>query len=138
MLKCPNHELSKEIIVNNFYARLSRHDKEMLDASSMGSFTSKQVDAKWCLIERIQCNAEDWEIDKGKESGINYEYECIKSFVETESFYELSAKFGLDSQTVVDFCKSFASHINIPKEKWNTYHEPFNDVCKENVIANEL
>ena len=26
MLKCPNHDLSKDIIVNNFYARLSCHD----------------------------------------------------------------------------------------------------------------
>ena len=33
MLKCPNHDLSKDIIVNNFYARLSHHDKELLDAS---------------------------------------------------------------------------------------------------------
>ena len=86
MLKCPNHDLSKEIEVNIFYARLSRHDKEMLDASSMGSFTSKKFNAKWDLIKRIHCNVEDWEIDKGKESGINYEYGCIKSFVETDSF----------------------------------------------------
>src|SRR4051812_31644719 len=38
MLKCPNHELPKEIILTNFYARLSRQDKEMLDASSSGVF----------------------------------------------------------------------------------------------------
>ena len=44
------------------------------------------VDDKWDLIERIQHNIEYWEIDKGKESGINYEYDCIKSFVETDSF----------------------------------------------------
>ena len=137
MLKCPNHELSKDIIVNNFYARLSRQDKEMLDASSMGSFTSKKVDAKWDLIEMIQHNIEDWEIDKGKESGINYEYDCIKSFVETDSFNKLSAKFGLDFQIVVDFCKYFASHINVPKQKWTKHHEPFKEICKENEIAND-
>ena len=38
---------------------------------------------------------EDWEINKGKESGIIYEYDCIKSFVETTSFNKFSAKFGL-------------------------------------------
>ena len=81
MLKCLNHDLSNDIIVNNFYARLSRHDMEILDASSMGSFTSKKIDAKWDLIEKIQQNVEDWEIEKGKEPGINYEYDCIKSFV---------------------------------------------------------
>src|ERR1041385_1228080 len=30
MLKCPIHELHKEIILTNFYARLSRQDKECL------------------------------------------------------------------------------------------------------------
>ena len=39
MLKCPNHELPKEIILTNFYARLSRQDKEMPDASSSGAFS---------------------------------------------------------------------------------------------------
>ena len=107
MLKCPNHNFSNEIIVNNFYARLSRQDKDMLDASSMGSFTNQKVDVKWDLIERIQHNAEDWEIKKGKESGINYEDDCIKSFVETDNFNKLSAKFGLDAQIGVYFCKSF-------------------------------
>ena len=81
MLKCPNHELPNDIIVNNFYARLSRRDKDMLDAYSLGSFTNKKVNAKWNLIERIYRNAEDWEIDKGKESGITYEDDCIKYFM---------------------------------------------------------
>ena len=34
---CPNHELSREIIIRNFYARLS-HDQSMLDTSCAGSF----------------------------------------------------------------------------------------------------
>ena len=41
MLKCPNHELPKEIILTNFHARLSRMGEkvwEMLDASSSGVF----------------------------------------------------------------------------------------------------
>ena len=65
------------MIITYFYARLSRQDKDLLDASSMGSFTNKKIDAKWELLERIQHNTEDWEIDKGKESGIIYEYDCI-------------------------------------------------------------
>src|SRR3954463_9640642 len=137
MLKCPNHGLPKDIIITNFYARLSRRDKDLLDASSMGSFTNKKIDAKWELLERIQRNTEDWEIDKGKESGINYEYDCIKSFVETASFNKFSAKFGLDSQLLVDFLKSFASHLNMPKENWIKHHEPFKEFFKENEIAND-
>ena len=47
----------------------------------------------------------------------------------TERCNMLSTKFGLDSQIAVDLYKSFVDHINIPKEKWNKYHEPFKDVC---------
>jgi hypothetical protein len=50
----------------------------------------------------IQRNIKDWDCDKGKESGINYEYDCIKSFAETADFQELSAKYGLDPQIMVD------------------------------------
>ena len=137
MLKCPNHGFPKGIIITNFYARLSGHYKDFLDASSEGSFTSKKIEFKWYLLERIQHNAENWEIDKGEESVINYEYDCIKSFVETDIFNKLSAKFGLDSHIVVDIYKSFASHINIPKEKWSKHHEPFKDICKQNEIVND-
>ena len=45
-----------------------------------------KIDFKWDLIKRIKRNAEDWEVDKGKESGINLEYDCVKSFVETGVF----------------------------------------------------
>ena len=129
--KCTNHGLPKDIIITNFNARLSRQDKDMLDASSMGSFINEKIDAKWELIERILRNTEDLEIDKGKESGINYEYDCIKSFVETTSFNKFSAKLGLDSQLLVDFLKSFISHLNMPKENWIKHHEPFKEICKK-------
>ena len=87
--------------------------------------SSRQIEFKWDLIERIKRNAEDWEVDKGKESGINLEYDCVKSFVETDAFHELSAKYGLDSDIVVNFCKSFAAHVDLPKEKWFKYHEHY-------------
>ena len=38
---CPNYELSGEIIIQNFYARLSRDDISMLDTSGTGSFMKK-------------------------------------------------------------------------------------------------
>ena len=63
----------------------------------MGSFTNEKIDAKWELLEITQHNTEYWEIDKGKEQGIDYEYDCIKSFVETASINKFSAKFGLVS-----------------------------------------
>src|SRR3954469_11854723 len=53
MLKCPNHELPKEIILTNFYVRLSHQDKKMLDASSSGVFQTGIIEDRWGLIERI-------------------------------------------------------------------------------------
>jgi hypothetical protein len=69
MLKCPILELPRNVVINNFYARLSGHYKDYLDACFEGSFTSKEVDSKWDLLETIQSNIEDWDCDKGKESG---------------------------------------------------------------------
>src|SRR3954468_8948528 len=78
MFKCPIHELPKDIIITTFYARLSRQDKEMLDASSSGVFQTRSIEEKWDLIERIQKNTEDWEINKGIEPAINYEHDYIE------------------------------------------------------------
>ncbi|KAK1661623.1 hypothetical protein QYE76_049782 [Lolium multiflorum] len=39
--------------------------KDYLDACSEGSFTSKEVEARWDLLDRIEDNAEGWENDKG-------------------------------------------------------------------------
>src|SRR3954462_11813882 len=86
MQKCPNHVLPKEIILTNFYARLSRQDKEMLDASSSGVYQTRSIEEKWDLIERIQKNTEGWEIDKGIEPAINYEHDYIESYVKTDYF----------------------------------------------------
>jgi hypothetical protein len=121
MLKCPIHELPRNIVIDNFYARLSGHYKDYLDAYFEGSFTSKEVEAKWDLLETIQSNTKYWDCDKGKESGIIYEYDCIKSFAETPDFQELSAKYGLDPQIMVDCYRTFASHINVPKGNWDMY-----------------
>jgi hypothetical protein len=86
MLKCPIHELPRNIVINNFYAKLSGYYKDYLDACFEGSFTSKEVEAKWDLLKKIQSNIKEWDCDKGKESGINYEYDCIKYFAETADF----------------------------------------------------
>ena len=36
LCSCPNHELSREIIIQKFYARISRNDQTMLDTSCAG------------------------------------------------------------------------------------------------------
>ena len=80
LYSCPNHELSREIIIQNFYARLSRNDQSMLDTCCTG-YLMKTIEFKWDLLERIKCNSEDQELDKGKESGIKLKYDCVKSFI---------------------------------------------------------
>jgi hypothetical protein len=102
MLKCPIHELPSNIVIDNFYARLTLHDKDLLDASCFGSFTHMKGEAKWDLLDHIQENAEGWENNKGRKSGINYDYECIKAFMGTDDFHNVSTVYGLDSQILAN------------------------------------
>ena len=126
MHTCPNHEFSRKVIIQNFYARVS-HDEVLLDSSSTGSFINRTIEFKWDLLERIKRNSEDWEFDKGKESGINLKFDCVESFMETDTFHEFSNKYGPESEIVASFCESFATHVDIPKEKWFKYHPPIEE-----------
>ena len=54
LYSCPNHELSKLTILQNFYARLSDNNRTMLDTSCAGSFMMKTIEFKWDLLERIK------------------------------------------------------------------------------------
>jgi hypothetical protein len=116
MLKCPIHELLSNIVIDNFYARLTLHEKEFLDASCFGSFTHMKEDGKWNLLDCIQENAEGRENDKGRKSGINYDYECIKAFMGTDDFHNVSNVYGLDSQILANCFKAFASYLDVPKK----------------------
>ena len=84
----------------------------------------KDIEFKWDLLERIKCNSKDWELDEGKESGINLKFDCVKSFMETDAFRNFSTKYGLDSEIVASFYESFATHVDLPKEKWFKYNPP--------------
>ena len=118
LYSCPNHELSREIIIQNFYAWLSRNDQSMLDTSCTGSFMKKTIEFRWDLLERIK-------------------YDCVKSFMDTDAFRGFSAKYGLDSEIVASFCESFATHVDLPKENWFKYHPPIKEEIKEPVVAKD-
>ena len=51
-------------------------------------------------------------------------FDCVKSFMDTNIFHKFSTKYGLDSKIVASFCESFATHVDIPKEKWFKYNPP--------------
>ena len=36
----------------------------------------------------------------------------------------LFTKYGLDSEIVASLCESFATHVDLPKDKWYKYHPP--------------
>ncbi|KAK1696984.1 hypothetical protein QYE76_013681 [Lolium multiflorum] len=127
MLKCPIHELPGNVIIDNFYARLSFQDKTLLDTSCSGSFTRNKEEFKRDLLDRIQENTEGWENDKDRESGIIYDYKCIEAFMDTDKFCNMSATYGLDSQVAANLYKAFASHYELPKKNFDKYHEPYKD-----------
>jgi hypothetical protein len=85
-------------------------------------------EAKWNLLDHSQENTEGWENDKGRKSGINYNYECIKAFMGTDDFHNISAIYGLDSQILANCFKAFASYLDVPKKDWNKYHAPYKDI----------
>ena len=51
----------------------------------------------------------------------------------TDAFQKFSTKYGLDSEIVASFCESFATHVELPKEKWFKYHPPIKEEIKEPV-----
>ncbi|KAK1616050.1 hypothetical protein QYE76_021567 [Lolium multiflorum] len=133
MLKCPIHELPGNVIIDNFYARLSFQDKTLLDTSCSGSFTRNKEEFKRDLLDRIQENTEGWENDKDRESCIIYDYKCIEAFMDTDKFRNMSATYGLDSQVVANLYKAFASHYELPKKNFDKYHEPYKDKVDSSV-----
>ena len=70
LYSCPNHELSREMIIQKNYARLSDNNRAMLDTSCTGSFMMKTIEFKLNLLERIKRNSKDWDLDEGKELGM--------------------------------------------------------------------
>ena len=86
LYSCPNHERSREIIIRNFYARLSDNNRTMLDTSCTSSYMKKGIEFKWDLLGRIKRNSEYWDLDEGKESGVTPKFDCVKSFIDTDVF----------------------------------------------------
>src|SRR3954470_11489379 len=84
-------------------------------------------EAKWDLLDRIQENAEGWENDKGRKSGINYEYKCIEAFIKTYDFRNVSTIYSYDPQGVANHLKVFAAYLEVPKKEWDKYHAPYKD-----------
>ena len=83
------------MIIENFYARLSLDNRNLLDTSCAGSYMLKTIDFKWDLLERIKHNYEDWGSDDGKESGMTTKFDCVKSFMIPMFFMDLALSMDL-------------------------------------------
>ena len=57
------------------------------------------------MLERIKHKSEDSELDKGKDSSIKLEFDCVKSFMDIDAFHKFSTKYELDSEIVASFCE---------------------------------
>ena len=57
--------------------------------------------------------------------------------MDTDVFRKFSTKYGLDSDIVASFCESFATHADIPKEKWFKYHPHVKENIEEPVIVKD-
>ena len=71
LYSCPNRELLREIIIQNFYAWLSRNDQSMLDTSYTGSFMKKTIEFRWDLLERINATLKIGNSTKVKSQVLN-------------------------------------------------------------------
>ena len=47
LYSCPNHELSREMIIQNLYTRLSDNNHTMLDTSYAGSYILNSSGTYW-------------------------------------------------------------------------------------------
>ena len=54
--------------------------------------------------------------------------------MDADAFQKFSTKYGLDSEIVASFCESFATHVELPKEKWLKYHPPIKEETREPVL----
>ena len=95
LYSCPNHELSREMIIQKIYAWLSDNNRTMLDTSCAGSFVKKTIEFWWDILERIKRNFEDWEPDEGKESGIK----CWGTLQKTKIFLLVSPRSSRSSSS---------------------------------------
>ena len=103
----PCHDLTRKLILINFYVRLPMKHKEILDNSSGGSFTNNTEEEAWNLLETISENTGHWELDKGNEPYFDYGYSCVENYSTSILFKNMSDTFNLDPYVILEIAKSF-------------------------------
>src|SRR3954464_1934620 len=73
-------------------------------------------EAKWDLLKTMQPNTEDWDSDKGKESGINYEYDSLRLSLKLLIFKSLMLKMVLILKFLLIYLKPLLLILMFLKE----------------------
>jgi hypothetical protein len=76
--------------IGKFYLRLAKPYEELLDNSSEGSFTHCTIAEAWELLEKISGNTDNWDLDKGNEPKLQYDYKYVEVFSILEQFKDVT------------------------------------------------
>jgi hypothetical protein len=76
------------------------------------------------LKKKIFGNTDNWDLDKGHEPKLQYDYKCVEVFSILEQFKDVTERFNLDEHVIIEVAKSFAESVALPKEGFTTYGPP--------------
>jgi hypothetical protein len=81
-------------------------------------------DEAWELWEKVSKTTDYWDLGKGNEPTIEFDYKCVKIFSIVDQFNSVSERFNLDHHVIIKVAKSFAEHVTLPKEDFTVYEPP--------------
>jgi hypothetical protein len=68
-------------------------------------------------------NTDKWDLDKGNEPTLQYDYECVEMFSLSEQFKDVTERFNLDRRVIIEVAK-YLLCVGLPKEGFTTYEPP--------------
>lgn len=103
------------MVLNLVYGGLDDECKVKLDLASRGAFT-EYTHAQGCkLLDKINLDHRAWELDKGGDGGVELDYDCIKTYSKSGKVENLSEKFHLDSDPILQIVEYYTEHLQAPK-----------------------
>lgn len=117
-MDCPHHNIPEWLILHAFYGGLSDNCKKDANLTASRAFMNVTIKEAWDMMDRINSNYEAWELNEGND------YECVESFIKSESFENFSKEYFIDSDVIVNIIKTYYGHIKLPQTNWVEYKEP--------------
>jgi hypothetical protein len=77
------------------------------------------VDDEVCeLLGKISANTDNWNLDKGNEPTMEFR---VQIFSVADKFKDVSERFNLDRNVILEVSKDFDEHVALPKEEFISY-----------------